>query len=240
MLLALDLTTRQATRVIEQALRTRAKLEIDPRPDFLDSPLWGTLTGRENNLLAITLMNTNSDVPLTTLVGAMCDVRTILSGQLYMFSTVIVDASDATAPRRLTLAVPDLMQVANRRRFTRKSPTEPVPLRLTVPTADQPFVANLANISRSGLGCRVRRKELDNLLLIGDEVGVEFVLPWISQVFTLATEVCTKTPSQDPDHMIVGLEFKTQTSAAQATVDLLRAVLDNETQRLIETDGDQS
>jgi hypothetical protein len=239
MLLSLDLTTRQATRVLEQALRNKAKLEIDPRPEFVDSPLWGTLTGRENDLLAITLMNTGPAVPLNTLVGAMCDVRTILSGQLYLFTTVVVDASNTTAPRRLTLASPDLIQVANRRRFARKSPTEPVPVRLTVPSAPEPFVANLANISRSGLGCRVLRKELDELLLIGDELNVEFVLPWVSQVFNFVAEICTKTPCQDPDHMLVGLEFKTHTAAAQATADLLRAALDNETQRLIETDGDE-
>jgi len=37
MLVTLDLTTRQAHRVLLQALRTRAKLEIEPRPEAMSA-----------------------------------------------------------------------------------------------------------------------------------------------------------------------------------------------------------
>lgn len=238
MLLALDLTARQATRVLTQAVRLRAKLEIDPRPVFLDTPLWGTLEGREQELLVVQLMETRQELVGASLIGAMCDVRAVLSGQLYLFSTLIADATDNTAPRRLTLAVPEVVQVANRRRFTRRSPIEPIPVRLTVPGARDPFVGNLANISRNGIGCRVAKRELEDLLLIGNEVRVEFVLPWTNHVYSLPAEVCTKNECYDQDHLIIGLEFRADEAAARATLELLRTALDNETQRLTEMDGD--
>ena len=237
MLVALDLTARQAARVLTQALKTRAKLEIDPRPEFMDSPLWGTLANREQDTLLVHVLDAGQNVALPTLIGAMCDVRTILSEQLYMFSTMIVDASTGTAPRHISLAVPDVIQVANRRRFARRSPIEPIPVRLTVPGAAQPFVGNLANISRNGLACRAPRRELEDLLLIGDEIGLEFALPWANQLYALGATVCIKTPGTDQDHFTVGFEFVANDAAARATLELLRAALDGETQRLTEMDG---
>jgi len=238
MLVALDLTSRQAERVITQAVRAHAKLEIDPRPEFLDTPLWGSLEANDQGLLVVNLLDGVTDQKLPALVGAMCDVRTILSEQLYLFSTVIVDASVETAPRRCKLAVPESMQVANRRRFTRVQPTEPVPVRVTVPHAPDPVVGSLTNINRTGLGCRITRKVSDDLMLIGDEVQLEFVLPWVNQVYTLPSEVCTKTVTTDHDHIIVGLEFIARTAATRASLELLRAALASETERLMDTDGE--
>ncbi len=239
MLMALDLTTRQGDRVLAQAVRTHAKFEIEPRPEFLDSPLWGSLESRDQNLLIVNLTNAGKEVPAAALVGVMCDVRTILSEQLYMFSTVIVEAADAGGSRRLTLAVPDAIQVANRRRFARKSSLEPIPVRLTVPGAPESFVGSMANINRTGLGCRVKRRELDGLLLIGEEVQVEFMLPWAHQVYTLPSEVCTKTPCEDREYMLAGFEFVAKTPASQASLDLLRTALDSETERLTDMEDGQ-
>lgn len=239
MLLALDLTPRQAARVLAEAVRRRAKMEIDPRPEFLESPLWGTLESRDQDLLLVYLLDAGHNMTPAKLIGAMCDVRTILSDQLYLFSTVIVDAADATTPQRLTLAVPEGVQVANRRRFSRRSPVEPIPVRLTIGGSPQPHIGTLMNISRTGLGCRAARRDLDALLLIGDEVQIEFVLPWTHQVFALPGEICVKNPCHDPDQMIVGIEFRASGAAGQATLELLRTTLDNETQRLTEMGGDQ-
>ncbi|MCK4343116.1 MAG: PilZ domain-containing protein [Phycisphaerae bacterium] len=238
MLVALDLTARQAARVLAQALQTHAKLEIEPRPEYFESPLWGRLESRVQDLLIVHLVDAGREFPLAALIGAMCDVRTIMSGQFYMFTTVIVDTGEGTAPRRLCLAVPDAIQVANRRRHTRKNPIEPVPVRLTLPGVGEPFVGHLANIGRGGLGCRVLQRELDELLLIGNEVRLEFMLPWMSRVYSLPSEVCSKTLSHDKDHLLVGFEFCAPDAAAQATLELLRSVLDNETQRLTEIDGE--
>ncbi len=239
MLVTLDLTTRQTTRVLEQAVQNKAKLEVDPRPEFLETPLWCAIERREQDLLVVNVLDVDDDTSFVRLIGAMCDVRTILSEQLYLFSTVIVDALENTAPKRLSLAIPEAIQVANRRRFTRKSPTEPVPVRLTIPGVPQPAVGSLGNISRNGLGCRVSRKELDDALFIGDQAQLEFVLPWINQIYALTAEICTKNTCHDADQMLVGFEFIANDAASRATLELLRVALDNETERLIETDGDR-
>lgn len=238
MLVALDLTVRQAARVLAQAVRTHAKLEIDPRPEFLDAPLWGSVEGQERDLLAVKLLTGGDAIALPKLVGAMCDVRTILSEQLYLFTTVIVDVAAETAPRRLHLAAPQNVQVANRRRYTRKSPLEPIPVRLTLAGRPDPYVGSLANISRTGLACRVLRRELEELLFIGDEVQLEFVLPWATQIYSLPAQICGKNLAPDQEHVSVGFEFIAQTAATQATLELLRVALDNETERLTELDGE--
>ena len=149
MLLALDLTERQAARVLERALRTRAKLEIEPRPESQSALLWGTLIGNDHtHLLKVDLHDCGNDDRLTMLIGAHVDVRMLIDGELYLFSTFVVDAVDNAVPPRLSLATPELLQVANRRRVVRKTPNEPVPIRVVVPGAQQPFVAELANIGQ--------------------------------------------------------------------------------------------
>ena len=147
MLVTLDLTTRQAHRVLLQALRMRAKLEIEPRPEAMSALLWGMLAGQENDILLVDLHDAGHEVTLATLVGAMCDVRTILSGQLCLFSSHIVDATAHTVPQRVMLAVPETIQVANRRRFTRKAPIEPVPVRIAVPATETPYIEKESNVT---------------------------------------------------------------------------------------------
>ncbi len=236
MLVALDLTARQAARVLEQAVRSRVKLEIDPRPEATGALLWGTLEGREDDIFLVNLYHPGAQAALPHLVGAMCDVRMILSDQLCMFSSFVVDVRDNTVPQRLTLAVPDTIQVANRRRFTRKTPTEPVPVRLSLGPAQGNFVAILCNIGPTGLGCRTTNPELDEALLIGDEVQLEFVLPWAHDVFTVRASVCTKNGTGEEGHMTVGFDFNLAQS--DASLESLRAALNDEAARLTEMDSD--
>jgi hypothetical protein len=237
MLVALDLTTRQANRVLAQATRTHAQLEIEPRPLFLDSPLTGTLESGDRESLSVLLTNAQGQTGLATLVGAMCDVRAVLSGQLYLFSAAVLEATDAS-PARLRLSVPQSIQVANRRQYSRRGPSEPVAVRLTVPEGGEPYVGQLANLSRNGLGCRVLRRDLDDLLLIGDTMHVEFVLPWAPQIYALPVTICTKSNCFDKVNMLVGLEFAPTSAAEQATLEVLRATLDSETTRLTDTEGE--
>ena len=194
--------------------------------------LWGTLAGQERDLLQVDLQDVGHDVALAPLVGAMCDVRTILAGQLCLFSTFIVDIAEQGVPQRVVLAVPEAIQVANRRRFARHTPLEPVPVRFSVPAAQPPFVAILSNIGANGLGCRVVSGDLDSVVFIGDEVQLEFALPWSNEVYTLPGVVCAKTPCREEGHVLVGFEFAP--SGHEATLDRLRAALEDEGARLTE------
>lgn len=237
MLVTLDLTTRQAARVLAQAVRQRATVELEPRPETHNALLWGHLVGRQDHVLLVDLHDTGHQISLAGLTGAMCDVRTILSGQLCLFSTHILDAVDQGIPQRLVVAVPDTIQVANRRRFARKQPHESIPVRLLVPGGHPPLVGTLVNIGASGLACRATGPTLDELLLIGDEVDIEFVLPWAADIYTLPAIVCSKSRDGDEGLMTVGFEFVNRDN--EQTLTRLRAAISHETARLTEMDGEQ-
>ena len=236
MLVTLDLTARQAARVLAQAVRLRATLEIEPRPETHNALLWGHLVGREDDLLLVDLHDGGHQIPLSGLYGAMCDVRTILSGQLCLFSTHIADAVEHGVPQRVLLAIPEVVQVANRRRFARKQPSEQIPVRLLVPGGHAPLIATLVNIGASGLACRAAGQLLDELLFIGDELQVEFVLPWTAEIFILPAVVCSKSRGGDENLMTIGFEFVARNN--EQTLERLRAVVSDETARLTEMDGD--
>jgi hypothetical protein len=237
MLVTLDLTARQAQRVLGQAVRAHAKLELEPRPEAHSVLLWGSLSGREKDTLLVDLHDdAGHPAPLAALIGAMCDARTILSGQLCLFSTFVVDVAEDTVPRQLMLAVPETIQVANRRRFARKAPLEPVPVRCTVPGAPTPQVAILANIGPTGLASRVVNPELQDLLYIGDRVELEFVLPWSNEVYTLPAIVCNKNRCREEGHLMIGFEFVPQDN--EVALQRLRAALSDETARLTEKEGE--
>jgi len=237
MLVALDLTTRQAARVLTQAVRTQAKLEIEPRPEACSSLLWGTLEGRDEGFLKVSLHDLPPGTMLAPLVGATCDVRAILAGQLCIFTTYILDAVTESVPYRLALATPQSMQLANRRRFIRRTPVEPVLVRLSVPGVGNPVIAILCNIGPNGLGCRGTSDELDALLFIGDELQVEFALPWSNGGYTLPVSVCSKTQSGADGYTTVGLEFVD--TPDNTSLEQLREALTDQAARLIETEGGQ-
>jgi hypothetical protein len=237
MLVALELNPRQAARVMAHAIHARAQLEIEPRPEICCDLLWGTLVGGERDLLHIDLHQAPSGVGMTNFVGAACDVRIILSGELYLFSTFIVDVSDQTVPQRLILASPEVIQVANRRRHVRRRPVEPMPVRLGVANAPQAFVAELANIGLGGIACRIPPGELEALLLIGDQTELEFVLPWSGDMLNLTAVVCSKDPTPDREKILVGFEF-VATDASRSNLEKLRAALTSETARLSDLHGE--
>lgn len=237
MLVALDLTERQAERVWGQAARTRVKLEIEPRPEACDALLWGTLVERDHNQLCIDLHDTGSAMPINTLIGAACDVRMILSDQLYLFSTYVTEVAENAVPARIILATPEVLQVANRRQYQRREPVEPVPVRLESPELVDAVMANLANIGHGGIACRLPVGDAADALFIGNPVTIEFVLPWTRDMFKLPATVCSKTPEGDETRLLVGLEFvAAPTTTAQ--LDTLRAALTSETARLSEMNGD--
>ncbi len=232
MLVTLDLNSRQTARVLAEAVHIRAMLEIEPRPDAFSDLLWGTLSGRGQDGLYVELHERGPDIDLAGLVGAMCDVRMILARQLYLFATFVVDSVPQTAPQRLVIEVPQTIQVANRRRFARQAPLEPVPVRITVPAVANTFVGILANINPTGLACRLSGRELDEVLFIGDQAQLEFALPWSAELYTLPAVACTKSRSRQEEELMVGFEFAG--TADEASLKKLRQSLRDQAARLVE------
>ena len=236
----IDLNTRQSNRVLEQALRSHARLELEIRARHGDEPVAGFLAGRDGRVLRIDLEAGTRALPLHELIGAFCDVRIVLSGQLYLFSTCIADVLDPGGPQRLLLATPDTIHVANRRRFARRTLAGFSQVRLWPAQSKTPYIGELCNISGDGLACRMIRGELDELLLVGDAVRVAFTVAGTGEDFDLPASVCNKTVTTDGQQILLGLEYYLgeDEQATRIAVERLRAALCDLTTNLNETDGE--
>ena len=237
--LAIDLTPRQATRVLEQALRARAELEIEPRNLPEDVRLRGRLLGCEGELLAVQVADGKSAWPLSALIGAFCEVQTVLSGEMYRFTTCILDIVEDSAPTRLLLVIPETIQVLNRRQFERTNATVASQVRVWIPGQSSPAVGLLANVSADGLACNLPDPGLDQALALGDELRVCFELAGFDESFELPAVLCNKTLSRDQQQLALGLQFHLPAgdAAAQHAWERLRAALFT-LMSSFETDGD--
>ncbi|MGE3181657.1 MAG: PilZ domain-containing protein [Phycisphaerae bacterium] len=233
----LDLTEPQAARVMEQAIRSGARIELDMRPLESGRPFTGFIREREKTLLRIQL-DSGQAVIGQEYVGAFCDVQMMLSGELYQFSSCVIDITDY-GRSELVIATPQAIQVMNRRRFVRKAPNEGLTIQLFPPKAEAAFQTTLTNISVTGLSVRGHRGDLDDVLFVGDEVRINIDLPEIGESFELPAVICTKTLDSDRTNMLVGLEFfeVNATEDELATLTRLRAHLNDPSLGFVETDG---
>jgi hypothetical protein len=227
MQLAIDLTPRQAARVLEQALRAQAGLEIEPRNLPGDERFQGKLVGRDGELLSVELLGGRCALPLSVLIGAFCEVRTALSGELYLFTSCVFDALQSSAPARLLMVVPELIQVANRRQFERTNATVASQVRLWTAGPQTPVVGLLANVSADGLACHLPGMALDEVLALGDELRVSFELAGFDETFELPAVLCSKTLTRDQQQLSLGMKFNARSDdpPAQRTLQRLRAAL---------------
>ena len=227
MQLAIDLTPRQGTRVLEQALRAQADFEIEPRnlPD--DEPLHGKLLGREGELLVVQMRDTPAAVPLSVLTGAFCDIRTILSGELYTFTTCVLEVADEPAGQRVLLGGPAAIHGTKRRQFARPTATVASPVRIWVGARAPPTMGLVANVSAGGLACNLPGTTLDSALALGDELRVSFELAGFDDVFELPVVLCSKTLTRDRQQLSLGMKFcvRPDDPAAQRALERVRAVL---------------
>lgn len=235
----IDLNERQLRRVLEQALRSQSLVELEPRTRS-DCVLCGTFRDRTDDALRIRLDEQAEHLELYELLGAYVDARLIMSGQLYLFSTCLVDVVEQDGQRDLIIVEPYAMHVANRRRYERRTLAEFAQVRLWAENAQSPYFGELCNVSGEGLACRMVRGASDDALLIGDLVRVSFDLPGPGESFTLPGILCTKAPSKDGHQMIVGIEFETEPAdpVTRLAMDRLRAVLCRLTTGVAEKEGD--
>jgi c-di-GMP-binding flagellar brake protein YcgR len=200
----LDLTHRQAVRMLEQALRAQARVEIEPCGS--DRTISGYFSGRERDLLRIDLHDHGRDWPLLPLAGAFCEVCVVLSGQMYRFSSCIVTAEDAGATQRLTLAAPTMIQVCNRRRYDRRAFAESPIIQVFTQQHRDPLIGTLTEIGLGGLACCLPAAA-DEELLIDDTVRLRVQLPGGREFFELSACVCLKNGLHKGEDITVGVEF---------------------------------
>lgn len=221
MMMTFDLSERQASRVLEQALRGGVDLEIEPRNWNGDAVLSGVLRSREGRLLTVRIGPRNSTRPLTELMGRFCDVRCRLSGELYIFSTCVLDVSDLD-PGTVLLAQPDAIQIVNRRGFERTAVHVASQIRLCPRGQSVASVGLLNNISATGLACTIPGLELDESLCIGDEVLAVFELAGAVGSFELNCVVCDKRVRRESQQVELGLEYRVAPADQTGTLVLTR------------------
>jgi hypothetical protein len=239
MLLSLELTARQAERVLEHARRSAARLELAPRslPDSVR--LRGALQGREGAMLVVDLDNAGAGVDVLALIGACCDVQMQLEGDLYQFSAAIMDIPDHGPAGRLLVSLPESIQVVNRRRWERTKAHVLAPARVFNPADGVELVGHLVDVSAGGLGVHLPGLIGDQELYVGDPVVVRFELPEVTPPFELPGVVCGKLAHPGEQHFVLSVEFATEPGPAAAERDLerLRAALFEMTIDLSQADG---
>lgn len=202
----IDLNARQAGRVFEQAIRTQATILLEPSVWGYFDGLKGFIGSGDERTLMVEITESPPQ-PLEGVRGLYCDVEMVVGGHRYMFCSDIVEVVAVGGRESLVLSRPETLQVAQRRQFWRTALAEPSLVSLVVPgREDEPYVASLYNISQDGMACRADGSAADGVM-IGDEVRTVFDLPRCSQRFDLRAVVCNKTPSADPEKMILGLQF---------------------------------
>ena len=146
---AIDLNARQSTRTLEQAVRHRAQILLQPRvrPEddviacqtvAIDTPaVWRTrrscLVLVPEDAIVVDVQPFSPEAsdagpsPATAdaykdLVGTYCDITLNLGESRYLFCAdvvTVVDSPSARGPVRIYVARPETLQVAQRRRFWR-------------------------------------------------------------------------------------------------------------------------
>ena len=226
--IALEMTPRQSGRVLEQAVRGRVAVVIEPRGERAGEPLHGTVDGREGNLLSVRIEQQESELP-AGLIGMFCEVRMTASGQHYLFSSCVLDLSDISSPVYLLLAVPSTIHVANRRRFERYSVPTAAQVRLQAPAGSSraQFTALLADVSAEGIACSMSAPTDDDPLLVGENVNVSFELPGYDEHFELSGSICNRSLTPDKQLLTLGVEFApaANTGAQQRSLERLQAAL---------------
>lgn len=240
MLLAIDLTPRQVSRVLEQALRSQARLDLETRAESAGDVLGAKLIERRGNLLAVQFERQHAACAPICLVGAYCDVRMTLGEELYLFTTCVMDVDESGSSPMLLVAIPEQIQVANRRRFVRTNATVAAQVRITFAPNEPAHAGLMVSISATGLAADMAGLATADRALLGEPVRVWFELPGAGEPFELPAVVCNKQVFEQQNKVQIGLEFAPEATRAtdQKVTERLRTVLAEMTVNLAESDGE--
>lgn len=239
MQMTFDLSQRQSSRVLEQALRTQAEFTIEPRSWGGEAALTGVLQSRQGKLLAIRIGTRNSTRPLNELINSFCDICMMMTGDQYLFTSCVLDVSDAESGL-LYFSQPDVIHVANRRGFERTNVHIASQVRICPSGQSVASVGLMTNISPTGLACSVPGLELEESLCVGDNLRVIFELAGASGNFNLNAQVCDKRVRREKQQLELGLSFAVATNdqAGLQTLQRLRRFLAQLFVDFTKTDGD--
>ncbi len=235
---AIELSPRQSARTMEQAIRHRAEVLMEPRVwesqepvtcRFEPSPDGG---GRREGSGVIVLsydlaVEAPPDVRLRMeefyqLSGTYCDLAIRLGENVYLCSSDVTRVTKPLEPPSgllIHLSRPETLQVAQRRRYRRFPLADSTRVRITWRREGEPPSEGtgwLCNVSADGLACRTD-VNIGEQLFIGETVRVDFSLARTDpQRFVFDAVICNKTPAGTQGKMIVGLHFLIDSQLASA------------------------
>lgn len=227
-----ELSTRQTTRVLEQGLRRRAPVILEPRHEAVRSPLEGTLEQVLSSRMCVHVRGC-PEATSALLPGLYCDGQLQIGEFRYLMTTHIVEATSCGDHVEVWLQRPETVMVVQRRRFRRADLADSVSVRLSwdAQTADFPVVGMLCNLSAEGLACRVPHRQVEDLM-IGDRADITFALPRVAEPLCLSGILCNKTPAGSPEMLILGFQICEDEGTA-ASRERLRAYLQEAMSRRI-------
>lgn len=231
---AIDLSARQSSRTLEQAVRHRAEVMVYSRILPRDDPIMARLVSIETPIgwqsrrpcLVLEVFNglppqardaastgEQNGGSLESLVGTYCDVSLRLGENRYLFCSDVVAVqgpSGSGGRPRIYLARPETLQVAQRRRSWRFRPAQSSRVEITWVNAEKTKTEGigwLCNVSAEGLACRTDLNVAAQLG-IGEEITLSFALtPGDPERFVLDAVLCNKTPAGTEGTMILGMQF---------------------------------
>ncbi len=206
---ARPLDARQTARLLELAIRRRARVALCPQGSDDAAPWCGTIVAAAPESLCIALPE---DLPPPVVQDSTCCEATLHLGQdRYLFATNVMGVIDTDSPVRMEFARPEVLYVMERRRFCRMKTRPSCSVRITAAGVSGSEGGVLFNVGMGGLACRIERETADRLEL-GQSVQVAFHLENDAREFRLAAVVRSKTPLDGQDRIILGMEFEFEKS----------------------------
>jgi len=243
---AIDLSPRQSARTLQQAIRYRAEVLIEPRIWEQAEPIACRLepppeggSRRDGSARVMVLSydltcespGESTEAPAAPritadqfgrLIGTYCDLAIRLGENVYLCSADVIKVirpAEPDVPLIIHLTRPEMLQVAQRRRFRRFQLADSAKVRITWRREGEPAnegIGWLCNVGADGLACRIDTHTADRLW-IGEIVRVDFTLaPTDPQRFVFDAAICNKTPAGSEGKMIVGLQFQTDPQHASS------------------------
>ncbi len=202
---AFALSPSQSRRLLDQAVKHRAEIHLEPRGWMSGESLHVMLLGSDGDLL-LARNEAESDQALETLVGMNVDGTTVLGQSLYLFESHVVDIDWSEPQALLLIAKPEVLQVTQRRRFQRMRLRAACPVHISAKRRRQDFTGQLLNLSPDGLACRIREDDAQ-ILRAGQRISVALHPKEADRGFEFEAVVSNKTPAGTPGHAILGVQF---------------------------------
>lgn len=200
----IELNPAQSARTIEQAVRHRATVLLDPRVRVDPNGLKGRLIAADERILRVEITESPA-LGLAAFVGAECDASLVLGQDTYLFGTQVLRIASESSEPVAEVACPRRLGVQERRRFWRVQFAHSSEVRLRWGSAGRAS-GWLCNLSGDGLACRVDGEDTRELGP-GAKVYVDFDVPDCDRHFQLEAVICNRTPGNDPHVVMLSMQF---------------------------------